>query len=42
MEVINWNLVRHPLNWVTLFLMVFIAVVAVRVIAGHPGKQEKE
>lgn len=25
MEVVNWNLVRHPINWVILFLMVFFA-----------------
>lgn len=24
---INWSLVSHPLNWVVLFLMVFIAMI---------------
>lgn len=24
MGVINWRLVQHPLNWVTVFLMVFL------------------
>jgi hypothetical protein len=40
MEIINWNIVRHPMNWVTLFLMVFIAVTAVRIIAGKPQERE--
>lgn len=29
MEVINWRIVGHPLNWLTVFLMVFIAAIAV-------------
>jgi hypothetical protein len=29
MEVINWRIAGHPLNWITLFLMVFIAALAI-------------
>ena len=32
MEVINWRLVGHPLNWITLFLMVFIAGIAIHFV----------
>lgn len=32
MEFINWNLMRHPLNWVTIFLMLFIAGIALHFI----------
>lgn len=28
MEIINWRIVAHPLNWLTLFLMIFIAGIA--------------
>lgn len=41
-SVINWNLVRHPMNWITLFTMVFIAAAALRVIAGKKPAQGKE
>jgi hypothetical protein len=27
-EVLNWGIVKHPMNWVILFLMVFIAMLA--------------
>lgn len=39
MEIINWKLVGHPLNWLILFLMVFIALAAVRVIVGQPKEK---
>lgn len=29
MEFINVDLMKHPVNWLTLFLMVFIAMIAV-------------
>lgn len=29
MEVVNWGLIKHPINWITLMLMVFIAMIAV-------------
>jgi len=34
MEIINWRMASHPMNWLTIFLMVFIAMFAVRLIAG--------
>ena len=38
MEVINWRLVTHPLNWVTVFLMVFIAGIAAHFILTYFGQ----
>jgi hypothetical protein len=32
MTVINWDIALHPLNWVTLFLMVFIAGIAIHLV----------
>lgn len=32
MQVINWDLIRHPLNWVILFLMIFIAMIAMKLL----------
>ena len=32
MEVINWKLVGHPINWVNLFLMVLIASIALHLV----------
>jgi hypothetical protein len=29
MEIINVNLMKHPVNWITLMLMVFIGAIAV-------------
>ena len=37
MEIINWRLVSHPLNWVTLFLMVFIAGIGFHFILSGLG-----
>lgn len=37
MEVINWRIVSHPLNWITVFLMVFIAGIAIHFILTHMG-----
>ena len=34
---INWRIACHPLNWVTLFLMVFVAGLAVHFVLGHLG-----
>jgi hypothetical protein len=28
MEIINWRIASHPLNWLTVFLMIFIAGIA--------------
>jgi hypothetical protein len=32
MEIINWRIVGHPLNWLTVFLMVFIAGIAIHFV----------
>lgn len=37
MQVINWELISHPLNWVILFLMVFIAMLFVSVVLNNFG-----
>lgn len=31
---INWELAKHPMNWVILFLMITIAVVAADCVLG--------
>lgn len=38
MQVINWRIVSHPLNWLTVFLMVFIAGIAVHLILTSFGQ----
>jgi hypothetical protein len=38
MEIVNWRIVSHPLNWVTLFLMVFIAGIAVHFVLTLVGQ----
>lgn len=37
MEIINWRIVRHPLNWLTVFLMVFIAGIGIHFILQASG-----
>lgn len=37
MEVINWRIAAHPMNWITVFLMVFIFFVAVHLTFGLFG-----
>jgi hypothetical protein len=32
MEIVNWKLAGHPMNWVVLLLMVFIAMIAVHFV----------
>ena len=32
MEIINFEILKHPLNWVTVMLMVFIAGIVVHMI----------
>ena len=39
MEIINLRLMSHPLNWITLFLMVFIAGIAFHFILVGLGMQ---
>lgn len=40
MEIINWNMVKHPLNWVILFLMVFVPLTLAHVLLGKPNEDE--
>ncbi len=40
MEVINWEIIKHPVNWLTVILMVLIAAIAFHFIlkwGGSPG-----
>jgi hypothetical protein len=39
MEVINWRIAKHPLNWITVFLMVFIGGIAIHFVLAHLGVQ---
>lgn len=32
MEIINWRIVGHPLNWLTVFLMIFVAGIAIHLV----------
>lgn len=32
MEVINWEIIKHPINWVTVVLMVLIAAIALHFV----------
>lgn len=38
MEIINWNIVSHPMNWIVLFLMVFIVALALHLSLGFNVK----
>lgn len=33
MKIINWNIARHPLNWVIVTLMVLIAGFAIDIVS---------
>lgn len=35
MEALNWGLVKHPMNWITILLMVAIAGFAVHLVLTH-------
>jgi len=37
MEIINWRIAGHPMNYLTLFLMVFIAGIGLHFILTHLG-----
>lgn len=37
MQILNWELISHPLNWVILFLMVFIAMIFVSIVLNNFG-----
>lgn len=41
MEIINWRLIAHPMNWVIVFLMVFIALIAVHLVFGKAPQAAK-
>lgn len=38
-RIINWDIVVHPVNWFTLFLMVFIAGIVLHFIFTHYQNQ---
>lgn len=44
MQIINWELVKHPINWVVVILMVLIAGIAIHLVLDMygvtPGKSE--
>lgn len=35
MQIVNWELMRHPLNWATIILMVVIGGAALHFIMAH-------
>jgi hypothetical protein len=35
MEVVNWKILSHPMNWVTVVLMVFIGGIIVHLLLAH-------
>ncbi len=35
MNIINWDIIRHPLNWLTIILMVMIAGFVVDIFIGE-------
>lgn len=35
MEVVNWKIASHPMNWIVLFLMVFIAGILGHLLLTH-------
>jgi hypothetical protein len=37
MEVVNWELIKHPLNWVTVLLMVMIFGIALSLVLAFYG-----
>lgn len=41
MQIINWDLASHPMNWMTVFLMVFFASIAAHLILSSLAPEEK-
>ena len=37
MEVINWELIKHPMNWVIILLMVFLFGIFIHLILDFYG-----
>lgn len=35
MEVVNWKIASHPVNWIVLFLMVFIGGILGHLLLTH-------
>jgi hypothetical protein len=35
MTIVNWGLMKHPLNWLTIILMVLIAGAAFHFLSEH-------
>lgn len=35
--IINWQFAKHPTNWITIILMLFIAAVAGHLFASYVG-----
>jgi hypothetical protein len=42
MEIINFGMLKHPMNWLTITLMVLIAGVAVHLILQYFGAQKTD
>ena len=40
MDIINWRLISHPMNWVELFLMVFLGLIALHFILDFSAAQK--
>jgi hypothetical protein len=32
MQIINWSLIKHPMNWVILLLMIVIAGITIHIV----------
>ena len=41
MEIINWELIKHPLNWVIIILMVLIAGIFLHLVLDFYGAKAK-
>jgi hypothetical protein len=41
MEIINWKLISHPLNWVVLFLMIFIFLAGLNLVLRYQQAQKQ-
>jgi hypothetical protein len=37
MQIINWEIAKHPMNWVTVLLMVFIAGIFIHLVMDFYG-----
>jgi hypothetical protein len=39
--ILNWNLVKHPMNWVVILLMLIIAAMAGHLVLSYFGVEPK-